>query len=71
MISAPLRLLIASAFDYWSMGDRRTRPPGGTLQPRCAQLEGLLPAEQRPKVIGGQYVVHSFLYFMIGGLLRC
>jgi cytochrome c oxidase subunit I len=70
MISAPFAFLIGlGAFDYWfywAIG-RPTRPEDHSSH-GARSWKDYFRVNTDHKVIGVQYVVHSFLYFMIGGL---
>ncbi len=70
MISAPLAFLVGlGAFDYWfywAVG-RPTRPEDHSGH-GAHSWKDYFRVNTDHKVIGVQYVVHSFLYFMIGGL---
>ncbi len=70
MISAPLAFLVGlGAFDYWfywAIG-RPTRPEDHSGH-GARTWKDYFRVNTDHKVIGVQYVVHSFLYFMIGGL---
>ena len=70
MISAPFAFLIGlGAFDYWfywAIG-RPTRPEDHSSH-GARTWKDYFRVNTDHKVIGVQYVVHSFLYFMIGGL---
>ena len=57
-----LRLLVL-------LGLRAPDAPGGPLRPRRVLVEGLLPPNTDHKVIGIQYVVTSFFFLFVGGLL--
>jgi cytochrome c oxidase subunit 1 len=70
MISSPFAFLIGlGAFDYWfywAIG-RPTRPEDHSGH-GARSWKDYFRVNTDHKVIGVQYVVHSFLYFMIGGL---
>jgi len=70
MISAPFAFLIGlGAFDYWfywAIG-RPTRPEDHSGH-GARTWKDYFRVNTDHKVIGVQYVVHSFLYFIIGGL---
>jgi cytochrome c oxidase subunit 1 len=70
MIAAPFAFLIGlGAFDYWfywAIG-RPTRPEDHSGH-GARSWKDYFRVNTDHKVIGVQYVVHSFLYFMIGGL---
>jgi cytochrome c oxidase subunit 1 len=70
MIVAPFAFLIGlGAFDYWfywAIG-RPTRPEDHSGH-GARTWKDYFRVNTDHKVIGVQYVVHSFLYFMIGGL---
>ena len=70
MISAPFAFLIGlGAFDYWfywAIG-RPTRPEDHSSH-GARTWKDYFRVNTDHKVIGVQYVVHSFVYFIIGGL---
>src|SRR5579863_2519283 len=70
MIAAPFAFLIGlGAFDYWfywAIG-RPTRPEDHSGH-GARSWKDYFRVNTDHKVIGVQYVVHSFIYFMIGGL---
>ena len=70
MITSPFAFLIGlGAFDYWfywAIG-RPTRPEDHSGH-GARSWKDYFRVNTDHKVIGVQYVVHSFLYFMIGGL---
>ena len=70
MISAPLAFLVGlGAFDYWfywAIG-RPTRPEDHSSH-GAHTWKDYFRVNTDHKVIGVQYVVHSFVYFIIGGL---
>jgi cytochrome c oxidase subunit 1 len=70
MITSPFAFLIGlGAFDYWfywAIG-RPTRPEDHSSH-GARSWKDYFRVNTDHKVIGVQYVVHSFLYFMIGGL---
>ena len=70
LIAAPFAFLIGlGAFDYWfywAIG-RPTRPEDHSGH-GARTWKDYFRVNTDHKVIGVQYVVHSFLYFMIGGL---
>ena len=70
MISAPFAFLVGlGAFDYWfywAIG-RPTRPEDHSSH-GARTWKDYFRVNTDHKVIGVQYVVHSFVYFIIGGL---
>ena len=70
MVASPFAFLIGlGAFDYWfywAIG-RPTRPEDHSGH-GARTWKDYFRVNTDHKVIGVQYVVHSFLYFMIGGL---
>jgi cytochrome c oxidase subunit I len=70
LISAPLAFLVGlGAFDYWFYwaAGRPTRPEDHSGH-GAHSWKDYFRINTDHKVIGVQYVVHSFLYLMIGGL---
>ena len=71
LIAVPLGFLVGlGGFDYWFhwAAGRPTRPEDHS-EPRRAHLEGLLPLNTDHKVIGIQYIVTSFFFLLVGGLI--
>ena len=70
MITAPLFFLVGiGAFDYWfywASGNPRWRRP---LRPRAKSWRDYFRVNTDHKVIGIQYIVTSFFFMFVGGLM--